>query len=68
MATLFERACKTEMHSRFIARADDLERDLTDNETIEEAEYLLEMLPDSGYEDKYIKKAMKELKTLLKTE
>lgn len=63
--TLFDRALKTEMHSRFIARAEDLGRSLTDEEVKKEAAYYLETLPYSGYDSKWIKKTIRQMKRLL---
>lgn len=65
--TLYERACKTLLCSRFVARADDLNRDLTDDEVREEAEYQLEDLPYKGiFEGKELQKAKRQMKALLK--
>lgn len=64
--TLFDRALKTEMHSRFIARAEDIGRNLTDEEVKKEATYYLETLPYSGYDSKWIRKTMRQMRALLK--
>lgn len=67
MKTLFQKALNTELASRFIARADDLNRDLTDNEVKDEARYLLETIPYGGiFEGAELKKAIRQLKSLLK--
>ena len=67
MKTLFQKALQTEMHSRFIARSDDLNRDLTDKEVISEAKYLIDTIPFSGsYEGKDLHRVIQQLKRLLK--
>ena len=63
---LFHRALRTTMHARFVARADDLSRELTDEETAEEAKYLLDTIPYSGLEEKELKKALRELHVLVR--
>ena len=64
--TLFERAQKTILASRFIAIADDLDRDLTDEEVKKEAKYQLEDLPYKGmFEGKELQKAKRQMKSLL---
>ena len=65
--TLYEKAIKTTLASRFIARADDLNRPLTDEETKAELKYQLEDLPFKGLEKTEEKQATKELKALLKS-
>ena len=65
--TLFDRALRTELHSRFAARADDLNRPLTDDEVRAEARYQLETMPYSGiFEGKDLARAKRQLKALLK--
>lgn len=64
--SLFDKACETSMQSRFVARADDLNRDLTDEEVIAEAEYQLESIPYIGLEKAEERKAIREMKRLLK--
>ena len=64
--TLFHRALRTTMHARFVARADDLNRELTDEETVEEAKYLLDTIPYAGLEEKELKKALRELRALVR--
>ena len=55
------------LHSRFVAREDDLNRRLTDDEVKVEARYLLETIPYAGmFEGDDLKKAMCQLKRLLK--
>lgn len=63
---LFERALNTDLHSRFVARAEDLNRDLTDEETIEEIKYHLETLPFKGLEPEDERRIRRQLKALLK--
>ena len=49
--SLFQRALSIRngvLESRLVARSDDLNRDLTDSETIAELQYLKETLPYSG--------------------
>lgn len=48
------------------AREDDLNRDLTDQEVLEEAKYKLECLPYTGLEEDEIKQNMKELKAIIR--
>lgn len=61
------RAFQTMLHSRFVAREDDLNRRLTDDEVRKEAAYLLETIPYSGaFEGDDLKKAKRQLKRLLK--
>ena len=67
--SLFKRALNTELHSRFVARADDLGRPLTDDEVRAEARYQLQDLPYKGlFEDdrELYHKAERQLKALLK--
>jgi len=65
--TLRYRAFRTLLHSRFIAREEDLNHRLTDDEVREEAQYLLETIPYGGiFEGDELKKAMRQLKNLLK--
>ena len=64
--SLRDRAMASEMHSRFVAREDDLGHLLTDEEVKDEARYQLENLPYSGYEDAWIRKAMRQMRALLK--
>lgn len=65
--TLFEKALKTVLASRFVARADDLNRDLSDEEVIEEARHQLEDLPYKGiYEGSELRKAQNQMKALLR--
>lgn len=52
MKTLCDRARDIRhgaLESRIVARMDDLGRPLTDEETLEECEYLLETIPYAGY-------------------
>lgn len=65
--SLFDKACGTLLHSRFVARADDLNRDMTDEEVIEEAKYQLEDLPYKGWDDdKLVALAMRQMRALIK--
>lgn len=65
--TLRDRAFRTELHSRFVAREDDLNRPLTDDEIKAEAQYLLETIPYGGsFEGAELRKAVRQLKALLK--
>jgi len=64
---LYEKALKTMLASRFTARADDLNRPLTDEEVKAEALYQLEDLPYKGiFEGKELAKAKREMKALIK--
>lgn len=65
---LYDKALETVMHSRFVARADDLNRSLTDDEVREEAQYQLDVLPygDLFETKKELQKAMRQMKALLK--
>ena len=65
--TLFEKALKTLLSSRFAARADDLNRPLTDDEVRAEAKYQLEDLPYKGiFEGKELQMAKRQMKSLMK--
>ena len=64
--TLYDKALSTVLASRFVARADDLNHELTDEEVLEEAEYQLEDLPWKGLEPAECRKAMRQMKALLK--
>ena len=65
--TLYERSLKTVLSARFVARADDLNRPLTDDEVRAEAKYQLEDLPYKGvYEGKELQTAKRQMKALLK--
>lgn len=55
------------LHSRFAAREDDLNRPLTDDEVKENAKYLIDTIPYGGiYEGAELRKALRQLKSLLK--
>ena len=55
------------LHSRFVAREEDLGHRLTDDEVRSEAQYLLETIPYGGtFEGAELKKAIRQLKNLLK--
>lgn len=62
--SLFEKALNSPMHSRFVSRSETLNRSLTDNETREEAKYLIETIPFSGLEEEVLEQALMELKKL----
>lgn len=65
--TLYEKALNTDISSRFVARADDLNRPLTDDETRKEAQYLIDTVPYGGiFEGKELKKVLRQLKQLTK--
>ena len=65
--SLRDRAFATELHSRFVAREDDLGRDLTDEEVKAEAQYQLETIPYSGnFEGSELRKVVRQLKALLR--
>lgn len=71
--TLYEKALRTNWCSRFVARADDLNRPLTDQETKQEAKYQLETIEYSGMfnldnaeDKKEYQKTIRQLKQLLK--
>ncbi len=67
--SLWDRALGTELHSRFVARADDFGRPLTDDEVRDEARYQLNDLPYKGlFEDdpKMYRKAVRQMKALLR--
>ena len=54
------------LESRIVARMDDLNRELTDKEVIEELEYLKDTFIYSGYPEKDIREVMQAVKYLLK--
>lgn len=64
--TLRDRAFQTVLHSRFVAREEDLGHRLTDDEVIAEAKYQLEDLPYKGMEQEELRKARRQMKSLLK--
>ena len=65
--TLYDRALRTLLASRFEARADDLNRKLTDDEVRAEARYQLEDLPYKGIlEGKELQTAKRQMKALLR--
>ena len=67
--TLFDRARDIRngaLESRLVARMETEGRELTDEETIAELEYLKEMLPYAGYEPEDIKEQMAAINYLLK--
>lgn len=64
--SLWQRALDTDLHSRFIARKEDLGRELTDEEIRNEAQYQLEDLPYKGYEPEEQRKMARQLKALLR--
>lgn len=66
MATLRNRAFQTLLHSRFTAREEDLGHRLTDDEVRAEAKYQLEDLPYKGFEKDELRKAIRQMKALLK--
>ena len=64
--SLFEQALGTILQARFVARADDLGRPLTDDEVRAEAMWQLEDLPYKGlYEGEELAKAKMEMKALI---
>ena len=66
-ATLRYRAFRTLLHSRFVAREEELGHRLTDDEVRAEAQYQLEDLPYKGiYEGAELRKAIRQMKALLK--
>ena len=54
------------LESRLVARAETLTRPLTDNEVIDEMQYLLDTIDYSGYDNKYISQIKKACKYILK--
>lgn len=65
--TLRDRALRTILQSRFVAREEDLGHELTDEEVMEEASYLLETISYGGvYEGAELRKAKRQLNALLK--
>lgn len=64
--TLYDRALDSVLSSRFVARSDDLNRPLTDDEVRKEARYQLEDLPFKGLEPETTRKAARQMKALLK--
>ena len=64
--TLRDRAFNTMLHSRFVAREDDLNRPLTDDEVRSEAKYLLETIPYGVFDGAELRKAVRQLKSLMK--
>lgn len=64
---LYSKALRTMLASRFIAKAEDIGRPLTDNEVMEEARYQLEDLPyKPDFQGKELTKAKREMRALLR--
>ena len=64
---LYHKALRTMLASRFIAKAEDIGRPLTDKEVMEEARYQLADLPyKPDFEEKELTKAKKEMRALLR--
>ena len=69
MKSLYQRARDIQkgiLEYKMVARADDLNRDLTDEEVISECEYLLDTIEYSGYDEKYISSIKRACKYILK--
>lgn len=64
--TLYEKALSTSLASRFVARAEDKGRELTDAEVRKEARYQLEDIPFKGMDEEEERTATKEMRNLLK--
>ena len=67
--TLYESARDIQggiLESRLVARAETLTHPLTDNEVIDEMQYLLDTIDYSGYDNKYISQIKKACKYILK--
>ena len=64
--TLYEKALSTSLASRFVARAEDKGRELTDAEVRKEARYQLEDIPFKGLDEYEEQVATEEMRTLLK--
>ena len=64
--TLYEKALSTSLASRFVARADDKGRSLTDAEVRKEARYQLEDIPFKGLDEDEERTAIQEMRNLLK--
>ena len=66
--TLYQRALKTMLATRFVARAEDLGRSLTDDEVKSEARYQLDDLPYKGlYGGKELRTAKRQMQALIKS-
>lgn len=64
--SLRDRALDTMLHSRIVATEDDINRDLTDAEVLNQAEYQLETIPHAGYEEWEEKEYLREIKAIIK--
>lgn len=64
--TLYEKALSTSLASRFVARADDKGRDLTDAEVRKEARYQLEDIPFKGLDEDEERTAIRDMRNLLR--
>lgn len=64
--TLYQRALATSIASRFVARAEDMGRELTDVEVRKEARYQLEDIPFKGLDEDEERLAIREMRDLLK--
>ena len=67
--SLFNCACDCfggTLECRMVARSDDMNRDLTDEETAEECMYILETIDFAGYEDSEVREIKKACKYIIK--
>lgn len=64
--TLYEKALSTSLASRFVARAEDKGRELTDVEVRKEARYQLEDIPFKGLDEDEEQTAIQEMRSLLR--
>ena len=64
--SLRDRALDTMLHSRIVAAEDDINRDLTDAEVLDQAEYQLETIPYAGYEEWEEQANLREVKAIIK--
>lgn len=53
------------LESRMVARSDDMNRDLTDEETVKECKYILETIDFAGYEDYEVREIKKACKYII---
>lgn len=64
--TLYEKALSTSLASRFVARAEDKGRELTDLEVRKEARYQIEDIPFKGMDEDEERTAIQEMWNLIK--
>ena len=65
MLSLFEIACDSALETRMVARLETEGRPLTDEETKEECQYILETIDYAGYDEEYVRDIKSACKYIL---